>query len=47
MTSEVELVVDAGGGVRCIYDEALDRREIGNRQTTRASHTEPDAEGSW
>jgi hypothetical protein len=29
MSSEMELVVDAGGSVRCIYDEALDLREIG------------------
>jgi hypothetical protein len=45
--SEMELVVDAGGDVRCIYDEALDLREIGKWQITRASHVEPDAEGFW
>ena len=37
MTSEMELVVDASGDVRCIYDEALDLREIGKLQITRAS----------
>jgi hypothetical protein len=47
MTSEMELVVDAGGGVRCIYDEVLDLQEIGKLQITRASHVEPDAEGYW
>ena len=47
MTAEMELVVDAGGSVRCIYDEALDLREIGKLQITRASHVEPDAEGNW
>ena len=47
MTSEMVLVVGCDGGVRCIYDEALDLREIGNLQITRASHVEPDAEGSW
>jgi hypothetical protein len=47
MTSGMELGVDAGGGVRCIYDEALDLREIGKLQVTRASHVEPDAEGYW
>jgi len=47
MTSEMELVVDAGGDVRCIYDEALDLRELGKLQITRASHVEPDAEGYW
>ncbi len=47
MTSEMELIVDAGGNVRCIYDEALDLRAIGKLQITRASHVEPDAEGYW
>jgi hypothetical protein len=47
MTSEMELVVDAGGSVTCIYDEALDLREIGKLQITRASLVEPDAEGYW
>ncbi len=45
MTSDMELVVDAGGGVWCIYDEELDLREIGTLQITRASHVEPDADG--
>lgn len=40
-----ELVVGCDGGVRCIYDEVLDLREIGKLQITRASHIEPDAEG--
>jgi hypothetical protein len=47
MTTEMELVVGAGGDVRCIYDEALDLREIGRLQITRASLVEPDAEGYW
>ena len=47
MTSEMELVVGCDGGVRCIYDEALDLREIGKLQITRASHVEPDSEGMW
>ena len=47
MTREMELVVGCDGGVRCIYDEALDLREIGKLQITRASHVEPDAEGHW
>ena len=45
MTSEMELVVGVDGVARCIYDEALDLREIGKLQITRASHVEPDAEG--
>jgi hypothetical protein len=47
MTSKMELVVDAGGGVRCIYGEELDLREIGRLQITRASHVEPDRDGYW
>jgi hypothetical protein len=47
MTTEMELVVGCDGGVRCIYDEALDLRQIGKLQITRASHVEPDAEGYW
>jgi hypothetical protein len=44
---EMELVVDAGGSVRCIYDEGIDLREIGRLQITRASHVEPDKDGYW
>lgn len=47
MTSEMELVVGVDGTARCIYDEALDLREIGKLEITRASHVEPDAEGYW
>jgi hypothetical protein len=47
MTTEMELLVDADGVARCIYDEALNLREIGTLQITRASHVEPDAEGYW
>ena len=47
MSSEMELVVDAGGDVRCVYGEELDLRELGKLQITRASHVEPDAEGFW
>jgi hypothetical protein len=47
MTTEMELVVGCDGGVKCIYDEAMDLREIGKLHITRASHVEPDAEGDW
>jgi hypothetical protein len=47
MTSEMELVVCVDGGVRCINDEALDLRAIGELQITRASHVEPDRDGCW
>ncbi len=47
MTTEMELVVDAGGDVRCVYGEELDLREIGTLKITRASHVEPDRDGFW
>ena len=47
MSSEMELVVDAGGDVRCVYGEELDLRELGKLQITRASHVEPDRDGVW
>jgi hypothetical protein len=47
MTSDMELVVAADGVARCIYDEALDLRELGKLQITRASHVEPDRDGFW
>ena len=47
MSSEMELVVDAGGDVRCVYGEELDLREIGKLRITRASHVEPDRGGFW
>ncbi len=47
MSDEMELVVGADGGVRCLYDEALDLRALGKLQITRASHVEPDLDGSW
>ena len=47
MTNEMELVVGVDGMARCIYDEAVELREIGKLQITRARHVEPDAEGFW
>ena len=45
--TEMELVVAVDGGVRCVYDEALDLRALGKLQITRASHVEPDSDGNW
>ena len=47
MTTEMELIVGADGMARCIYDEALEMRELGKLQITRASHVEPDRDGFW
>jgi len=43
----MDLVVGAGGEVRCIYDELLDLRQLGTLKVTRASHVEPDKDGFW
>ena len=37
MTTKMELVVDTGGDVRCLYAETLDLREIKRLQITRAA----------
>jgi hypothetical protein len=47
MTIDMELVVDAGGAVKCIYDETLDLRALGRLRISRASHVEPDSDGNW
>ena len=41
------LIVDAGGTVRCIYDEAIDLSVLGAVNISRASHVEPDGAGRW
>ena len=45
--TDLELVVGVDGGVKCIYDDALDLRALGKLQITRASHVEPDLDGNW
>lgn len=37
----------AWGGIRRIYNNALDLREIGTLQITRTSHVKPDAKRCW
>lgn len=43
----MELVIDGAGGVRCIYDEAINLAALGKLSITRASHVEPDESGAW
>jgi hypothetical protein len=45
--TQMELVVGSDGGVKCIYDEGIELREIGTLKITRASHVEPDQDGNW
>ena len=43
----MDLRIDPGGTVRCVYDESLDLSVLGAVTITRASHVEPDADGQW
>jgi hypothetical protein len=43
----MQLLVEPGGSVTCIYDEAIDLTALGTLSVRRASHVEPDAEGRW
>jgi hypothetical protein len=43
----MELIVAAGGGVRCLYGETIDLAELGPLAIVRASHVEPDEQGCW
>ncbi len=43
----MRLVVDPGGGVRCLYAECIDLASLGDASIRRASHVEPDDDGRW
>jgi hypothetical protein len=43
----MQLVVEQGGTVRCIYSEALDLHSLGSPRIRRASHVEPTPNGQW
>jgi hypothetical protein len=43
----MQLVIESGGVVRCIYSEAIDLTALGSPAISRASHVEPDQHGSW
>ncbi len=43
----MQLVIDPGGNVRCVYDEALPLAELGRLTITRGSHVEPNEAGLW
>ncbi len=43
----MQIVVDPRGSVRCIYAEAVDLIALGRPTISRASHVEPDQDGSW
>jgi len=43
----MQLVIDPGGEVRCLYEESIDLRGLGPLTISRASHVEPTADGRW
>ena len=43
----MQLVIEPGGAVRCVYGEAIDLFSLGIPSITRASHVEPDHDGWW
>lgn len=43
----MELIIDEAGGVKCVYDEAIDLAALGKLNITRVSHVEPDDDGNW
>ena len=43
----MQLVIEPGGQVRCLYEEAIDLTTLGKATIQRASHVEPDAHGLW
>jgi len=47
MVITMQLVIEPGGGVRCIYSEEIDLATLGSPAISRASHVEPDRQGHW
>jgi hypothetical protein len=43
----MQLIVQSDGVVRCIYGEAIELASLGQVCISRASHVEPDENGSW
>ena len=43
----MQLVIESGGAVRCIYCETIDLAALGSPAISRASHVEPDQQGRW
>ena len=43
----MNLLINADGSVRCVYNETVDLSSLGPLTIRRASHVEPDADGRW
>ena len=43
----MQLVIDAAGLIRCLYEEVIDLASLGQLTISRASRVEPDQQGRW
>ena len=43
----MQMIVQPGGGVRCLYGEELDLDNLGKLSIARGSHVEPTPDGQW
>jgi len=43
----MQLVIKPNGEVRCVYDETIDLRQLGQLSVQRGSTVEPDDVGIW
>ena len=43
----MQLVVSAGGTIRCLYDESIELGTLGPLSISRGSFVEPTADGQW
>ena len=43
----MQLVVQSGGTVHCLYGKELDLPQLGSLAIARGSHVEPDSSGQW
>ena len=41
------LIAEPNGLIRCVYDEAIDVTQLGPASIERASHVEPNDDGTW
>jgi hypothetical protein len=43
----MQLLIEASGHFRCLYDEVLDLAQFGTLSIDRGSHVEPTEDGQW
>ena len=43
----MQIIIEPGGAIRCVYGEVIDLATLGSPTISRASHVEPDQHGSW